>query len=388
VVAYDIFPYGGGQTALASATLLLPTTSWDTNYIGVDAFRKGTIADDAQPWLSIVAAEDDTTVTISPTAAIVGGPLVDPAPKGQPVTYKLARAQVLQLTQNEELIGSPIQSNKPIGVWGGATCLSIDVDKFACDAAHQQIPPIKELGSEYAAVRYRNRFDGMEEAPPWRLVGAADGTKLTYEPSKPAGSPDVLSIGQVAEFRAAGPFVVKSQDKDHPFYMSGHMTGCEEVNADGTDGRGDPEFVNVVPTEQYLSSYVFFTDPTYPETNLVLVRKKTEGAFKDVHLDCAGVVGGWQPIDGAGQYQYARVDLVRHDFAKQGNCDNGRHEITSEAPFGLTVWAWGTAETGGEFTWPTDPPSDVPGFYTQAVSYAYPGGAGLRPINTVVVPPK
>ncbi len=31
VVAYDIYPYGGGASALTSATLLLPTTAWDTN---------------------------------------------------------------------------------------------------------------------------------------------------------------------------------------------------------------------------------------------------------------------------------------------------------------------------------------------------------------------
>jgi hypothetical protein len=40
VVAYDIFPFGGGSAAATSATLLLPTSAWDTNYIAVDAFRK------------------------------------------------------------------------------------------------------------------------------------------------------------------------------------------------------------------------------------------------------------------------------------------------------------------------------------------------------------
>ena len=39
-VAYDIFPYGGGASAATSATLLLPTSAWDVNYVGVDAFRK------------------------------------------------------------------------------------------------------------------------------------------------------------------------------------------------------------------------------------------------------------------------------------------------------------------------------------------------------------
>ena len=65
VAPYDLFPYGGGQSAATSATLLLPTTVWDTNYIAVDAFRKSQIAAEAQPSIDIVAAEDGTTVTIS-----------------------------------------------------------------------------------------------------------------------------------------------------------------------------------------------------------------------------------------------------------------------------------------------------------------------------------
>jgi IgGFc binding protein len=377
VVAYDIFPYGGGQSAATSATLLLPTTAWDTNYIAVDAFRKSQIVAQAQPSIDIVAAEDGTTVTISPSVTIQAGNGVPGTGKGVPQTYSLSRGQVLQFTQNEELIGSPIQSNKPIGVWGGTSCLSIDVGSAACDSAHQQIPPIRALGHEYVAVRYRNRFDGQEESPPWRLVGAVDGTTLSYEPAAPKGAPLLLVQGQVAEFRSPGPFTVKSQDGDHPFYMSAHMTGCQEVSPSLSDCRGDPEFVNVIPPQQYLSSYVFFTDPTYPETNLVLVRNKTATGFKDVTLDCAGVLGDWQPADASGNYEYTRIDLVRHNFASQNGCDNGRHEIHSDAPFGLTVWGWGSAESGAVGS----------GFFTQAVSYAYPAGASVQAINQVVVPP-
>src|SRR5262249_28056924 len=152
---------------------------------------------------------------------------VQGSPAGQPITVALSKGDVLQFTQDAELAGSMIQSNKPIAVWGAASCLNIDVDKAACDSAHQQIPPLRARGNEYVAVRYRNRFDGMEEAPLWRISGAAMETTLSYEPAKPAGAPDRLALGQVAEFRAAGPFVVRSQDRAHPFYMSAHMTGCQ-----------------------------------------------------------------------------------------------------------------------------------------------------------------
>jgi len=378
VVAYDIYPYGGGQSAFTSATLLMPTSAWDTNYIAVDAFGPGIFGG---PFVSIVAQQDGTEVTINPSADIVASPTVAGTPKGMPGKYTLARGQVLQFTQGAPLAGSVIQSSHPVGVWGGKTNLGID----ACcdDSAHQQIPPVRALGSEYAAVRYRNRYDGIEEEPPWRIIGAVDGTVLTYDPSPPPGSPATLGRGQVTDFHATGQFVVRSQDADHPFYMSAHMTGAglydpeQQMPPTGpADGRGDAEFVNIVPPAEYLDKYVFFTDPTYAETNLVLVRGKGPQGFADVTLDCAGVLGGWQPLGAAGKYEYTRVDLVRHNFQPQGTCNNGRHEISSKQPFGLTVWGWGSAETGKLGA----------GFYTQYVSYAYPAGAGVAPINTVEVP--
>lgn len=374
VVAYDIFPYGGGNTAVSSATLLLPTSAWGTNYVAVNAFPQGEVASPGSPSLDIVAQEDGTLVTISPTVKIAGGPGVAASDVGKPITYSLEKGQVLQFTQPEELTGSPIQSNKPIGVWGGSSCLNVGLGTCCCDAAHQQIPPVGALGSEYVAVRYRNRKDGVEEAPPWRIVGLVDGTALTYDPPVD-GAPAVVVRGQVLTFEAPGPFVVKSQDDKHPFYFSAYMTGCE-THFTGSDCRGDPEFVNVVPAHQYLSSYVFFSDPTYPETNLVLVRAKHNGTFEDVKLDCHGRIGGWTPIGIAGDYEYSRIDLVRDNFVPQGKCDNGRHSIRSDGPFSLTIWGWGSAATGR----PGTP------FFSQAVSYAYPAGMNVAPINNVIVP--
>jgi len=387
VVAYDFFPYGGGSTAIASASLLLPTTAWGSNYIGVDAYQG------YQPWIAIVASEDDTRVDLVPTADIAPNGAQPGVLKGQTGSFTLARGETLRLVQglgtlpSTELNGTVVQANHPIGMWGGSNGMCIPTDYEACDLAHQQVPPVSALGSEYVAVRYRNRYDGPEETPPWRILGVVPGTLLTYDPAPPAGAPSSLEQGQIARFRASGPFVVRSQDAAHPFYVSAHMTGCEyaamQANAsDSGDCRGDPEFVNVVPAAQYLSNYVFFTDPTYPETNLVVVRKKSANTFADVTLDCAGTLGGWQPVGNSGDYQYTRVDLVRHDFEKQGNCDNGRHSMDSTGQFGVTVWGWGSAETKG------DPQNTMgPGiFYSQAVSYAYPAGAGVAQVNGVVVP--
>jgi len=376
VVSYDIFPYGGGQSAATSATLLLPTSAWDVNYVAVDAYQPDKTVPTAFPFVEIVASQANTTVTISPTAAIVGGTGVAAAGVGVPTKYTLTNpGDYVQFTQPAELIGSPILADKPVGVWGGATCLNIDVNTCCCDSSHQELFPVKTMGNEYVLSRYRNRYPAEEETTPWRIMGAVAGTTLSYEPATPNGAPTVLDVGQVAIFSTIAPFVVRSQDAMHPFYMSAHMTGAETLQG-GAGVRGDPEFVNVIPPAEYLPSYVFFTDPTYPETNLVLTRVKGPGGFADVTMDCGtggGVVTGWLPIGSSGTYEYALFDLSTGDFAGVNGCNNGRHEVKSTTPFGLTVWGWGSEATGA--------------VYSEYVSYAYPAGASVQPINTIVVPP-
>jgi IgGFc binding protein len=363
VVAYQIVPYGGAQAYVTSATLLLPTSAWDTNYIAINAYGSAEPNyPGGNPSLAILAHQDNTTVSILPGVDILGGPGVDPAKAGMTGKYTLNQGEFLQITQPAELTGSPIQSDKPVGVWGAHTCMAVPAGQIDCDSGQQQIAPVRALGSEYVAVRYKNRIDGKDEAPPWRLVGAVDDTQLSWEPSAPPGAPKTLSLGQVVELSAPGPFVVRSQDADHPFYLGGYMTGGQPFG-----GAGDPDWINVIPPAQYLSSYVLFTDPTYPETSLVVTRapSKEDGSFADVTLACRGKLGGWTKI---GNYEYTRVDLVTGDFQGVSGCANGRQEMSSALPFGVEVWGWGTTQQ------------------TKLVSYAYPAGAGFQPINQVVVP--
>ena len=364
VAAYQMLPYGGGTAALTAATLLLPTGAWGTNYIAVNPYARSDIAD-TYPLLAVVAAEDDTVITLDPRVDVVAGDQVAGGPAGVPIEYTLARGETLQIGQPAELTGSPLASNKPFGLFGGANCMNIPVDVASCDASHQQIPPVRALGSAYAAVRHGDRVDGQFESPPWRLVGAVDGTQLSYVPAKPPGAPDTLELGELAEFSAPGPFMVASQDVDHPFYFAAYMTGGWDYGQ-----IGDPEWVNVIPAAQYLERYVFFTDPTYPDTSLVVVRNREDGVFAPVELECLGELDGWLPL--GDDHEWTRVVLVRGNFEAQGDCTNGRHVMTSASPFGVTVWGWGSNKT-------------IPD--SLAVSYAYPAGAAVRPINDVIITP-
>jgi hypothetical protein len=199
------------------------------------------------------------------------------------------------------------------------------------------------------------------------------------------GAPTTVGLGGVVELATDQPFVVRSQDEDHPFMVFTYMSGSQNItDAGGPPGYGDTDFVRIVAGKQFMTRYVFFTDPTYPETNLVVVRRQQDGAFADVTLDCAGALDGWQPVGNGSTYEYTRIDLSRHDFEPQGSCDNGRREMASDAPFGVWVWGWGGPETRAGEDYPCD---NTQPDNSCDVSYAYPAGENVIPINTVVVPP-
>jgi hypothetical protein len=238
---------------------------------------------------------------------------------------------------------------------------------------------VSAYGSEYAIPPYTTRMASLApESIRYRFVGAVKGTTLTYDPAVPtvAGStfaapPTTLTEGQVVDFETPLAFVVKSQDNNHPFFVGQVMTGCEVTGGSRpgcTDNTGcclgDEEYVNILPPAQFLQSYVFFTDPTYPTTNLVFTRVKGTAGFQDVSLDClTAPLTGWKNIDTAGNYQLTNVDLIRGG-TQNGTCNNGPHTATSNGAFGVMVWG-----------------------LDEYSSYAYPAGGNVAPINSVIVPP-
>jgi len=355
-----VYPWGGAASFMPSATLLFPVPNWGKEHVIVNAWEGN------NPAAQIVASEDDTEVTIDPTDDIQNGIGVDGVIAGTPVTYHLDKGEFLQLVQGRELTGSFVTSTKPTTVFGGHVCMDIPSTKAACDAANQQLPPFEQWGHEYVAVGYRPRTGSEGEKMYYRIVAAKDGTRLDYDPGVPPGAPVTMSAGESVLFTSGvgDAFVLRTQDADHPVYLAAYMTGGETAG-----GIGDPEFVNVVPAGQYLSSYSFFADPTYKETSLVIIRERTsKGEFKPVWLECAGDLTDWRPIGARGEYEFTRVDLTRDrgpgDKFGDRVCQSGLQRMRSDGPFTATIWGWDTY-----------------------ASYAYPGGMAARKLVTTPLVP-
>jgi hypothetical protein len=387
VVMYQMNPYGGSFAATTGASLLLPTSVWGTNYVSVMAAPVVNATFQGQtytysPSMNIVAANDNTTVTLLPKAAIVGGSWGNGLPAGAantPYKFTLNTGNQAQFTQQTDLTGTVVSSTSPVGFMAGHQCMQLPVGTSFCDHGEQMLPPVKALGNEYVGVMWRPRVTGDQAM--WHLVGAVNGTTLTYQPSTPPGAPLSLSAGEALDFTTDQPFIVQSQDTMHPFMLFERMSGAQWTQLSDKSGYGDPDFVLGVPPQQYLSNYVFFTDLTYPETNLVVIRAPdpyNNGAFDDVSLDCLSApLTGWQSI---GQYQWTRVDLET-GFNSVNGCANGPHHMQSKAPFGLWVWGWSNPTTMCP-----DPATGKPAPCVN-VSYGYPGGMNVAPINPVIIPP-
>ncbi|HTR53686.1 MAG TPA: IgGFc-binding protein [Kofleriaceae bacterium] len=364
VSAYDILPYGGASSFLPSAELVLPTTAWGTNYV-----TAGSKPTTGPGWGTVVAAMDNTMVQITPTDALPAGPSVAAAPAGQTTTYTLNAGQFVQWEDSGDMAGSVITASNPVAYTGGTgyLCLSdMTSSGGGCDSSHQEIPPVSALGSEYVAPPYATRRSDLQpESVLYRIVGTVAGTTLTYSPAV-TGAPTTIGVGQVVEFESTTPFIVTSQDAMHPFYVGQYMTGCYVTGGsrpgDGSMGcLGDEEYVNILPPAQWLQSYVFFTDPTYTTTNLVVTRAAdASGTFHDVTVDCLGTLTGWQNVNDGTKYQITNADLQRD--TPVGSCTNGRHTASSAGAFNIMVWG-----------------------LAYFASYAYPAGGNVGKINPVVV---
>jgi IgGFc binding protein len=349
VSAYSIYPFGGADSFIPSASLMLPTSTLKTDYVMVTVAPQE--LDGAGSTSQIIGTDMDTQVTIVPSAAIVARGKVEGTERGVAHTWLLQKQDVLQFVQQEELVGSFLSSTKPVAVFGGSQCFNFLTR--ACDSEQQQLFPLAAWTNVVAAAPYSAR-SGLETRFYWRVVAAADGTALTYEGGNSTDAPTRLARGQAATFSTDGAFVVRSQDEAHPIWLFEYMAGGQNYGSEG-----DANFVNVIPPGQFLGNYRFVVDPSFRNSELVVIRQKEKGTYQPVTLDCVGSLTDWKSLGTSDLYQFTRVAITR--VAKPvGKCNAGPHSMDSEGPFGVTVWG-------------TD----------SAASYAYPGGAAIRTLTDV-----
>ncbi len=286
------------------------------------------------------------------------------SPQGFVGTWTLEKGQVLELAQVASLAGTPVQTNHPVAVFGGSQCVDIPDSSSrvrhapSADPAHPAM--VLPLFGSSLREPARRRATAARRGRDLEGRRSTRRDQADLRPREAEERSETLSAGQILTFSHDAPFTVKSQGNEYPFYVAVYMTGATTYAT-----QGDPDFVNIVPDDQFLDHYVFFVDYTYADSNLTFVRKKDKSGFHDVTLDCAGKVTGWKPLGQDDSIEYAWVDLTRaRTGVKYGTstCSYGRHEASSDGAFGLYVW-------GEDF----------------CASYGFPAGAGSRPTSPYTI---
>ena len=139
-------------------------------------------------------------------------------------TYRLKAGELYRVGRDDLHIGSAITADHPIGVFVGAPLAFIPYNVAFANQILTQIPPTGAWATEYAVTGHPQRRPGKKDDPSlFRIVAAKAGTTFEYDPSPPLGAPASLDAGGLAVFGSSTPFVVRSQDAEHPFYVSVSM---------------------------------------------------------------------------------------------------------------------------------------------------------------------
>ncbi len=330
------------------ASLLLPTNVATGDY-GILAWPSF----GATPgFMTVVATQKNTHVTVYPSGRVQGVPNEGPAymSRGTSYTYTLANAgDVLEMfsdtgdvrtpVYSQDLSGSIVTADQPVISYGGHGCTFIPEDKKACDHLESSMFPIQALGTEYVVTMPHTPHGEGE----WvRIMAFYDKTKIVFDP--PVSPPVELNTGDVLDLpNITKPFAVAANGRiavSH--YELGEFTTVAADAGVPSPDLGDPSECPAIPIEQYRSTYSFLAPSSYAENWIDLVAPT--GA--SIALDGTNIPASDFHQVGSQPYGVAHVQLPPN---KPG------HSLTGNTTFGLYVYGYGSR-----------------------TSYMYPGGLDLR----------
>ena len=293
---------------------------------------------------------------------------------------------MLHLSQSGsgELTGSKVHADKPVAVFGGASCTNI---RSACDHTEEQLFPTNVWGTNYYAIRagYNlvNKTMLGTELDDYYILAQQDGTVVTITGNQGASKTDTInltaysggsgikSLTQITtnnNFTGtvtlnSGQFTKISTIKN--FHVSATKPILVGQFIDDVSGIGDPGYTLNVPVEQYRTDYSFSIPANYEYDFVTLVAPKdtkiyyTGAGHKGTNYTNtlienlpSTVFSGWMTV-GNENYVYGYLDI-----------DEGTHHLVGDKKFGALGYGFGDAKSN-----------------TDDTSYAYPIGLNLDRIN-------
>ncbi|WP_312833564.1 IPTL-CTERM sorting domain-containing protein [Comamonas sp.] len=330
----EISLYGlNNVTYSTDGFLSLPTAALGNSYrvasyIPIQGYQSTT---------AIIATQDGTTVTVTPTVAVLANPA------NTPINFTLNRGETYQILSANDLTGTSVTSNYPIAVLSGATCANIPVGYSACDMLTEQMIPTTSWGTSYFMAPLASRSGGAR----YRIIADQADTTITVN-------------GTVVATIGAGAFHELNSTEALSIQTSKPTSVIQYANSkdfDPSSSTGDPFMMLVPPSGLYINDYTLATadaDPASPR-------------FSKNYI---GIVS---PIDPATQQpvdvSLNEVLIPKTDFTLSPQSDffyvninvtPGSYHISSPVGVGVNIYG-----------------------FTDYDSYGYVGGLGLAKISNI-----
>lgn len=393
VVAYQHSPLASNRGNESS--LLLPDRVLGQDYV-VMSYNSLWTGAKGVSYFELVALEDDTRVEWTPRMTTAGNGLpIDPVEAGEDGTLVLNRYETIRIVPSQEPLDDPsdraqyqsldisgtvIHADKDVWVTGANRYAGVPYHDGGgtADQIFETLFPLQHWGRDYvlpAAIR-RPWEDPLtpeqadySEASFYRVYSASSDVTITATPEHPDFPVTLSEIGEFAEFEVpAGAHLTLSGTA--PFMPVQYLRSRNVGSGPGLPqtGYGDSAMVQMVPTEQYLSRYVFSTGVGFYYNFVVFTRPASGDDIRlvsqtgNITTICnSGCDYTFEPV---GDFEVAWLPI-----------DEGTYTADSDTPFGLIQSGHARGVGNGKDGLPMDtgcvnPPSD--GFCNS--SYAYPGG--------------
>lgn len=349
---------------VSGATLLLPVNAMGKDYLSLN-YKQLSNADSlknpAFSTFAIIATEDNTTVSITPSTILTDG-----SPAGTTFNVTLNKGEIYQGLAAKDLTGTKIQSistatgscNK-IAVFSGSSrmgigCVVSGTNDFSSDNLFQQVYPTSTWGKNYVTAPLANRPYDV-----FRIVLSDPNTAVTLNGE--ALSPASFTNGLYYEFNSTAP---NSISANKPIQVV-QYSPTQNQELDCTIGKGDigdPEMIYLSPIEQGLNHVTLYSTGYYAILQSYVNIVIPTSAVSSVTIDGGSYANKFIAIPNS-NYSYAQIKVTSGPQAVNNTTSitAGTHTINASASFNAIAYGFGSNE-----------------------SYGYGAGANLQDLNEYV----
>ena len=314
--------YGFNQRVISTdGYLALPEDRLGTEYIVLAYAGPNQLSSpDRLSEFAIVASQNGTTVTITPSVATISGQAAS-----VPFTVSLGIGQTYQLRGNPglDLTGTKVTATQPIGVFGAHEAARVPHSPLTISADHlvEQLPPVPTWGKQFFTTPLATRANGDTV----RILASVNGTTVTIN----GGTPVTLNCGGFHDQILTVPACITA---DFPVLVAQYAHG----QGWDTNENADPFMMLVPATSQFVKTYCL-TTPTAGFDNWLNIIVPTADV-SSLRLDGSPISAAFTPIWASG-FSGASVQITP-----------GFHRVTTTTgltPFGVKVYGWGSFESYG-----------------------------------------